>query len=138
MVNPPESTPGRGTVLAEALEMERTRIARELHSGAAQTLVTIKANLELMEALMPNAPQPVTSAMRRVQLLTEQAFSEIRSISQGLHSPDWQRLNLQQALELLLHTMGIPEKFHSIFEIHSVESALPDAVRFTIYRAAQE
>jgi two-component system NarL family sensor kinase len=125
-------------VLTEALEMERTRIARELHSGAAQTLVSMKANLEVMEALMPNAPDPVTSAMRRVQLLIDQAFSEIRSISQRLHRPDWQRLNLQQALELLWHTTGIPEKFHSKFEIHSVESALPDAVRFTIYRAAQE
>ena len=57
-------------------------------AGPAQTLVSIKVNLELMEALMPNAPEPVTSAMRRLQLLTEQAFSEIRSISQGLHPPD--------------------------------------------------
>jgi two-component system, NarL family, sensor kinase len=138
MGRPRASAPGRGVVLAEALEMERTRIARELHSGAAQTLVSIKANLELMEALMPNAPEPVTSAMRRLQLLTEQAFSEIRSISQGLHRPDWQRLNLQQALEILWHTIGIPEKFHSKFEIYSMQSALSDAVRFTIYRAAQE
>jgi len=28
-------------------------------------------HLELMEALLPNAPEPVTSAMRRVQLLTD-------------------------------------------------------------------
>jgi len=62
----------------------------------------------------------------------------MRSISQRLHRPDWQRLSLQQALELLWHTMGVPEKFHSKFEIYSVESGLPDAVRFTIYRAAQE
>jgi two-component system NarL family sensor kinase len=125
-------------VLAEALETERTRIARELHSGAAQTLVSIKVNLELMEALMPNASEPVAGAMRRLRLLTNQALSEIRVISQGLHCPDWQRLNLREALELLWQMTGVSEKFHSKLEIHSLKSALPDAVRYTIYRAAQE
>jgi two-component system NarL family sensor kinase len=132
------SARGTGVVLAEALEMERTRIARELHSGAAQTLTGIKVNLELMEALMPNMPEPMTRAMGRAQLLADQALSEIRSISQRLHRPDWQRLNLQEALELLWRTARVPEKFHSKFEMTRMESALPDAVRFTIYRAAQE
>jgi signal transduction histidine kinase len=56
-----------GVVLAEALEMERTRIARELHSGATQTLTGIKVNLELMETLMPNMPEPMTRAVGRAQ-----------------------------------------------------------------------
>ena len=127
-----------GVMLAEALEMERTRIARELHSGVGQSLGGIKMNLELMEAGMANAPEPVTGAMRRIRLLADQALSEMRSISQRLHRPDWQRLDLQEALKLLWHTAGIPEKFHTKFEIHSVESGLPDAIRFTLYRAAQE
>ena len=127
-----------GVVLAEALDMERTRIARDLHSGVGQTLAGIKMNLELMEVGMPNAPAPVTSAMRHIRFLADQALSEIRSISQRLHRPDWQRLDLQEALKLLWQTAGVPEKFHARFEIHSVESRLPDAVRFTLYRAAQE
>ena len=43
-----------GLILSEAIEMERTRIARELHSGVGQTLAGIKVNLELLEARTPD------------------------------------------------------------------------------------
>jgi two-component system NarL family sensor kinase len=127
-----------GVVLVEALEMERTRIARELHSGAAQTLTCIKANLELMEALIPDEPELMTRAIGRVGLLADQALSEIRSISRRLYRPDWKRLNLKEGLELVWCTARVPDKFHSKFVVHPMKSTLPDAVRSTIYRAAQE
>ncbi len=127
-----------GAVLAEAIEMERTRTARELHSGVGQTLAGIKMNLELMESRLPGAPSQVSEAIRRIYSLAEDALGEIRHISQRLYRPDWQRLSLPEAIELLWQTMGIPDKFHAKLEIHSMESELPDAVRFTIYRSVQE
>ena len=127
-----------GAIISEALEMERTRIARELHSGVGQALAGVKVNLELMAARMPEAPEPVRSGMDRIYALTDQAMSEIRSVSQRLHPPDWQRLDLARGLEWLWVTSGIPEKFHATLELHPVESDLPDAVRFVAYRAVQE
>ncbi len=47
--------------VADALEMERTRMARELHSGAGQTLAGIKVNSRTDAAQMPEAPE----ALRR-------------------------------------------------------------------------
>lgn len=124
--------------VADALEMERTRMARELHSGAGQTLAGIKINLELIAARMPEAPEPVRRSLDRIGELANEALAEIRSISQRLHPPDWQRLNLSAAVEWLWVTTGIPEKFHATLDLHPLESDIPDAVRFTIYRAAQE
>jgi len=46
-----DSSKSTGAVVTDALEMERTRIARELHSGAGQTLAGIKVNIELVNAL---------------------------------------------------------------------------------------
>ena len=127
-----------GAVVSEALEMERTRIARELHSGAGQTLAGIKVNLELVNARMPDFPPPVRTGLDRIGALADQALSEIRSVSQRLHPPDWQRLDLAEAIKWLWETTAIPEKFRATLELRPVESDIPDAVRFTIYRAAQE
>jgi signal transduction histidine kinase len=127
-----------GAAVSEALEIERTRTARELHSGAGQTLAGIKLNLELIAASLPDASELVSKSLERIRVLTDQALEEIRSVSQRLHPPDWQRLDLPRAIEWLWITTGIPEKFHATLVLHLVESDIPDAVRFAIYRAAQE
>jgi len=132
------SSRSAGAVVMEALETERTRIARELHSGAGQTLAGIKVNVELIARRSPDLPEPVRTGLDRIQSLADHALSEIRSVSQRLHPPDWQRLDLAQAIEWLWITTGIPEKFHATLELRSLESEIPDAVRFAIYRAAQE
>jgi signal transduction histidine kinase len=132
------SSRSTGAVVMDALEMERTRIARELHSGAGQTLAGIKVNVELIERRVPDLPEPVRIGLGRIQSLADQALGEIRSVSQRLHPPDWQRLDLLEAMEWLWITSGIPEMFHATLELRPLESEIPDAVRFTIYRAAQE
>ncbi len=134
------SRPSRstGAVVMEALEIERTRIARELHSGAGQSLAGIKVNVELMTRTSPDLPGPVRTSLERIQSLADEALGEIRSVSQRLHPPDWQRLDLLPALEWLWMTSGIPEKFHATLELHPLESEISDAIRFTVYRAAQE
>ena len=128
----------RGASISEALEMERTRVARELHSGVGQTLAGIKVNLELIAVRLPEPPELVRNGLDRIQALTDQAMSEIRSVSQRLHPPEWQRLDLKRAIEWLWVTSGIPEKFHATLELHPVVSDLPDAVRSVVYRAVQE
>ncbi len=127
-----------GAVVMEALETERTRISRELHSGAGQTLAGIKVNVELIVRRTPDLPESVRTGLDRIQALAEQALSEVRSISQRMHPPDWKRLDLLQAIEWLWVTTGIPEKFHATLDLHPLVNAVPDTVRFTIYRAAQE
>jgi len=127
-----------GVVAMEALETERTRIARELHSGVGQTLAGIKVNVDLIERQQPGLPDSVRIRLNRIQNLAEHALSEIRSVSQRLHPPDWQRLALLEAIEWLWITSAIPEKFHATLELRPLESEIPEAIRFAIYRAAQE
>jgi signal transduction histidine kinase len=127
-----------GQAVAEALEIERTRIARELHSGAGQNLAAIKMNLELIGMRMPETSEPVRQALERIQQLAEQAAAEIRFISQRFHPPDWRYMDLLRAVEWLWNTTGIPERFHAKLDLQPVGSEMPDAVRFTAYRAVQE
>jgi signal transduction histidine kinase len=135
MIRPSRPT---GAVVMEALETERTRVARELHSGVGQTLAGIKVNVELIARRMPDLPETVRTGLDRIQSLAEQALSEVRSVSQRLHPPDWKRLDLLQAIEWLWITTGIPEKFHATLDLHPLVHEIRDTVRFTIYRTAQE
>ena len=95
-------------MVTDALEIERTRIARELHSGAGQTLAGIKVNLELVNARVPDVPEPVRNGLERIGALADQALSEIRSVSQRLHPPDWQRMDLRAG-----HRMGVDDHGNS-------------------------
>ena len=138
LVNARAASRSVGAAVSEAIEIERRRTARELHSGAGQTLAGIKVNLELIAASLQDASEPLRVGLERISALSDHALSEIRAVSQRLHPPDWQRLDLPRAIEWLWMTTGIPEKFHATLRLHLVESNIPDAVRFAIYRAAQE
>lgn len=127
-----------GAVLTEALERERTRLARELHAGAGQTLAGIKLNLELIYSLLPDPPEVIQGSLRRIQLLTEEAMNELRAVSHRLHPPDWQRLGLREALEWLWSTTGIPQEFHAKLQIYPFTVEPPHAVRVAVYRLSQE
>ena len=131
----PRST---GVIVSQALELERTRLARELHAGVGQNLAGIRIHLELIAKETPELTEALRKRLETIQSLTEQAASEVRSVSQRLHPPDWQRLNLALAIEWLWATSGIQELFHAKLELHPIDSDLPDAVRFAIYRATQE
>jgi signal transduction histidine kinase len=133
-------TAGRpiGAILSEAMETERTRIARDLHSGVGQTLAGIRMNLDLIDSALPNPPDSVRKCLDRIQTLADQSLDQVRSISRRLHPPDWQRLHLADAIEVLWKTTGIPEKFRATLDVHRMQVEPSHPVRVALYRAAQE
>ncbi len=121
------------------LERERSRIARELHSGAGQPLAGIKMNLAFLDELGVDLPEPAMGALRRLRLLTDSALGQIRAISHGLHTPDWQAMTLEAALRRLVSECGV----ENVFQETSVRIApLPEPprqyVKIAAYRCAQE
>jgi len=131
-----QSYPAPGFI--EQLEAERTRIARELHSGAGQALAGIKLHLEILENLMRDLSGPVRHNLDRIGLLAQEALEQVRNISQRLHPPDWQRLNLAAALERLWTTTGMPERYQAVLDVRPLPEEPPAAVRAVLYRVAQE
>ncbi len=123
-------------VASRASEMERKRIAGELHSSAGQ-LGGIYVNLEVIAELMPEPVEGVRKSLERIRLLTEQTVNELRSISHRWYPPD-DRLDLARAIEWYWKTTAIPEKFHATLELHPIVSDVPDIVRATVYRVVQE
>ena len=85
--------------LAEALqrahEEERSRLARELHDGAGQTLTAVAIQLDLAErGLSESARLPLSRARRQV----EETLEELRRLSHALRPAALDRLGLREAL----------------------------------------
>jgi signal transduction histidine kinase len=127
-----------GELIAEALESERTRIARELHATAGQSLAGIKLNVEIIHSMLPEVPEGARNSLGRIQLLADQALNQIRSVSQRLHPPDWQLLGLAEAIEALWNTTGIPHRFRAKLDIQTIQDEPSHGVRVALYRSAQE
>jgi len=131
-----EATAGR-TVQAE-MEKERSRIARELHSGAGQPLAGIILNLEMLHERVDGLPADARDIVVRLQRLASQALDQVRAVSHRLYPPQWKGLSVEEALRNLVES-GIPA---NVYEIDLCIGALPlepaQFVKVALYRCAQE
>jgi len=120
------------------MEMERQRLGRELHTGVVQQLAAIRQQIDFITAEGLPPSQTVQQALDRISALTADALDQVRSVSQRLHPPDWQRLPLETALRQLWDLSGIPQRFAGTLRIDPL-AAEPDLdAKVLIYRAAQE
>jgi len=127
---------GRGAL--RQVELERQRVARELHTGLGQMLAAIRLQLEIVATLHPKPPVLVEHALNRISTLANEALEQVRSVSGRLHPPEWQRLTLEAALQQMWDMSGIPQKFEASFRIQPLPHEPELEVKVLIYRAAQE
>jgi two-component system NarL family sensor kinase len=127
---------GRNTT--RQLELERQRIARELHTGVGQALAAIRIQTEVVNANLPDPPPSVRQAVDRIATLAEDALGQVRSVSKRLHPPMWQQLPLDTALRQLWDMTGMEAKFETVVRLERPPVEPPLEVKTLFYRAAQE
>jgi signal transduction histidine kinase len=120
------------------IELERRRLGRELHTGAAQNLAAIRLQLEIIAAELPSPPAIVETALSRISLLAADTQDQVRNISKRLHPPEWQRLTLETAIRQLWEISGVPERFQTTFQVDPLPWDPDMEVKILIYRAFQE
>jgi two-component system NarL family sensor kinase len=121
-------------------EAERARVARELHDGVSQWLVSVKF---VFESALERARQASGTAAELVPKLEDgverlrEVLGEVRRISHDLRPALLDDLGLARALEHLGHSWsersGVPVELHC----DSV-GPLPEAVSTALFRVAQE
>ena len=120
------------------IEVERQRIARELHTGVGQTLAAIRIQTEIVSANLPDPPPPVRQAVERIGILADEGLDQVRGISKRLHPPPWQQLPLDAALRRLWEMSGLGGKFEHTVRLQAPRCELAVEVKSLYYRAAQE
>lgn len=128
---------GRSSPIRQ-LELERQRLGRELHTNVGQLLSAIRLQLEGIAQQIRTPTPGVQQALDRIAALATQALDLVRSISQRLHPPEWQRLPIEGAIQQLWELSGIPQHFDSHLEMESLPQEPDLDAKVLVYRAAQE
>ncbi|QNP49626.1 cache domain-containing protein [Diaphorobacter aerolatus] len=126
-------------------EEERARLARDLHDGVVQVLVSSKflletAQLQHTQQASPQQP-PVNAALDKGLARLNDALVEIRRVSHGLRPALLDDLGLPAALSLMCEQMGDGAQGTGIavhFEQTGDALPIPNTHATALYRVAQE
>lgn len=120
--------------ILNAQELERQRVARELHDGVNQLLSSAKYRLSnLWEG---NGKRSAESVLQALELV-HRAIAEVRLISRNLRPSELDDLGLAAALRSLTEEFGQRLQITARFRAE-LEGGLPAEVEMALYRIAQE
>lgn len=124
---------------ARAIEAERSRIARDLHDGILQTLLSIEIQLDVLRRKVSSSPEQAVTALTALQQTVKNEGGELRHFVTDL------RPVRVQSADLIDLMRGFAERFRNESNlaldllIDSAELRAPDRVcreLFQIYREA--
>jgi signal transduction histidine kinase len=131
------------------VDVERLRIARELHDVVAHTMATINVQASAAAHLLPDAPPPVADALGAIRTASKDGLRELRTILNVLRAADEPDPTAPQpglaqldALAATVRRAGLPTTVRwAGAPTGSLAGTLPDlppAVDLTGYRIVQE
>jgi PAS domain S-box-containing protein len=114
-------------------DLERRRLARELHDSLGQYLVGLKLNVDVLRQTPENEEM-----WEHSDELLERCISEVRTLSYLLHPPMMDEAGLLSAAQWYVDGFG--QRSGLKVTLHSPEDLgrLPDAVEVSLFRVLQE
>ena len=123
--------------LMVAQDVERKRIARELHDSAGQLLAATTMTLSVAE--QSSADRPATlEALSECQGFLAQLSKEIRTMSYLLHPPLLDELGLHAALEPFVQGLSERSGIKLSLDVPADFPRLPEDVELVAFRVIQE
>jgi two-component system NarL family sensor kinase len=119
--------------MVEWQEHERRRMAREIHDGISQRIVSLFFHLSAAADAIPGSPGVAAEQVARAQELAGAALDETRSAIAGLRPPVLDDLGLAASLESLAH--GFPALD---VRVDAAALSMAEHAETAVYRTAQE
>jgi len=117
----------------EAQELERRRLAADIHDGISQRLITLSYRLEAARNAVGADPAAVSEQLEKAHELVELTLQEARAAIGGLRPPVLDDLGLAGGLASLARSLP-----QITLEVELAETRLPDHIELALYRIAQE
>ena len=122
----------------DAVLVERTRIAREIHDNLAQELLGISVQLEVVARTMPPGAEVAKSHLDRVRLLIRHGIAEARRYVWDLRSQALDNSDLPTALKETAQRLTAESNVEAQVQVGGVFRQLPRPVEDNLLRIAQE
>lgn len=124
--------------IVETQEEERGRVARELHDGISQILVSVKFALELALGKAKKEETNVADSIQKGADGLNVAIQEVRRISRDLRPSALDDLGLSAALQSLSTEFSNRTNIKMEVSTLAFRNLLPDDAKTTLFRVAQE
>lgn len=124
--------------VVQSQEDERAHLARELHDGTSQTLVSAKLLVESGVDALERAHEPVPPVLGKALQRLNESLVEVRRISHRLRPALLDTLGLAAALEHLGAEFGEEGGVAASVGIVGAPRELPPEVKTALFRVAQE
>ena len=122
--------------VVEAQELERARLARELHDETGQALTSILLGLRTLEQTLESDDQ--RAAIGSVRDLVVSTLHDVRRLAVELRPAALDDFGLAPAIERLVDTHRRADSVDIDLETHLGDDRLPADVETTMYRIVQE
>ncbi|TML16866.1 MAG: GAF domain-containing sensor histidine kinase [Actinobacteria bacterium] len=122
--------------VVSAQELERRRLARELHDETGQALTSILLGLRSLEDV--GSEQELAESTSRLRELVVTTLQDVRRLAVELRPKALDDFGLVPALERLVETFREQTGIEVDLEPHLGEERLPSDVETTLYRITQE
>jgi signal transduction histidine kinase len=117
----------------EAQEIERRRLAGDIHDGISQRLITLSYRLDAASRAVPDDPTVAAEQLAMARELADLTLKEARAAISGLRPPVLDDLGLAGGLASLARS--IPQ---INIEVDLVDKRVADHIELALYRIAQE
>ena len=121
-----------------AQEVERRRMARELHDDTAQSLVVLSRQLDGLLASDEQMPELVRERLEQLRRLSAEISHAVRRFSQDLRPSALDDLGLLATLEGLTSSLAEEDGIEARVEVLGERRRLPPETELVLFRIAQE
>jgi two-component system sensor histidine kinase DegS len=129
--------PGSSAII-RSQEIERQRIAREIHDGPAQAIANIIFRLDIVQKVIDQNPKAIPDELAKVKEIAQGALNEIRHFIFDLRPMTLQDLGLIATLrKIILHSPGTDNTKVELM-LEGDERELDPEIELAIFRMAQE
>ncbi|MEO7993222.1 MAG: histidine kinase [bacterium] len=126
------------SAIIRSQEMERARIAREIHDGPAQAIANVILRLDLVEKMMNQRPELVGREFAKMKEIAQGALNEIRGFIFDLRPMTLQDLGLTATLKKIVQGGHAFHDCHVELILEGSERSLSAEQELAIFRIAQE
>lgn len=125
--------------IIKAQEEERSRVAREIHDGPAQTMANVVLRAEICEKLMDAEPGKVRQELKDLKDMVKESLNEVRKIIFNLRPMALDDLGIVPTLRRFISELQKREKISIELSVDGSETQrLPSVLEVAIFRIVQE